>query len=437
MRTLACIGLLACCAGQLIAADWPQYKGPNRDDISTETGLLRSWPAAGPPLVWQYDHAGAGLSGPAIVGDQLFLTGGRDEDEVLYSLRLPGSMAEAPRELWSVPLGATFDFPSNNWSRGPSATPTVDGDRVYALGGRGQLVCARSSTGQVVWSRDLPTELAAEVNPIGGGPRNLGWGFTWSPLVDGDRLICLPGGPLGTVAALDKLTGDVIWRSVNLKYRAAYASPVLAEIGGMRQYVLLTNEGVYGVAAADGKLLWGWDRPGRYGTEVVNSPLVRGDLVYVTVGAGGGCDLLRISKSDDGFSAEPVYRNSNLANHHGNVILIGDHVYGFGRGWSCQNIESGELVWTERRRLRGGSMVAAAGQLYLLGEDEGEVVLIDASPVGWTEHGRFKVAAKSTLRKPRGGLWTPPVIAHGRLYLRDQELLWCYDITDREAKNNQ
>jgi outer membrane protein assembly factor BamB len=268
------------------------------------------------------------------------------------------------------------------------------------------------------------------VNPIGGGPKKLGWGFTWSPFVDGDRLICLPGGPAGTVAALDKNTGQVIWRSTELKDQAAYTSPMLAEIGGVRQYVVLTNQGVYGVAAEDGKLLWSHIPPSRYSTEVVNSPIVRGDLIYVTIGSGQGCELFRVTRVGDSFQTEQLYNNSNLANHHGNVVLVGDHVYGFGqgRGWVCQDLATGEVAWAERRKLGAGALTSADGHFYCYSEDRGEVVLLEVSPVGWNEAGRFAVPQETQLRKPSGKRWTPPVVANGHLYLRDQDLLFCYDV---------
>lgn len=289
------------------AADWPQYRGPNRDDISQETGLLQSWPSEGPKLLWTFEDSGRGYSGPAIVGQRLYTLGDRGDDCLLMALDLPKAADKPPKEAWALRLGPNFDFPGNAWSAGPSATATVDGDRVYALSGSGDLLCA-TTDGRELWRKSLPAELAAEINPIGGGPKKLGWGFTWSPLVDDERLICIPGGPKGTVAALDKQTGEVLWRSAEATDQAAYASPILATIGGTRQYVVLTNQGLLGVAAEDGRLLW-------------------------------------------------------------------------------------------RHRQRWGTVT-----------------------------GRVKPPRESDLRKPKGGFWTPPVVANGHLYLRDQNLLFCYDV---------
>ena len=434
MRTV--IGLLFVLSSTplLMADDWPQYRGPRRDDVSLETGLLKTWPGDGPPLLWTYQDAGIGYSGVAVVGDRLFTLGARDDKEYLIALDLKAGAEGSVREAWAVEVGPKFDFKGNNWSAGPSSTPTVDGDLVLALGGNGDLVWVSAADGKERWRKNLPRDLEAQVNPIGGGPKGLGWGFTWSPLVDGEQLICVPGGPKGTLAALRKQTGDVLWRSTELTDQAAYASPMLGEMGGVRQYVVLTNQGMSGIAAKDGAVLWSYRRMPRFGTEVVNSPIVRGEFVYTTVGAGQGCDLLRVTREGDKFSVESVYSNKNMTNHHGNVALIGDHIYGHsdGKGWTCQNFESGEIVWMERSKLTAGSMTSAEGRIYCFTERDGTVALIEASPKGYIEHGRFKLPELSKSRKPSGRLWTPPVVSGGRLFLRDQELLYCYDIRGKK-----
>jgi outer membrane protein assembly factor BamB len=409
--------------------DWPQYRGPNRDDVSAETGLLKSWPAGGPPLLWTFANAGVGLSGPAIVGDRLYTTGGRGEVEYLIAIDV-----KSGKEAWALPIGPLFQFDSNKWSSGPSATPTVSGGLVYALGGNGDLLCASAATGKEAWRKSLPKELDAQVNPIGGGPKNLGWGFTWSPLVDGEQLVCLPGGPKGTVAALDRKSGRLIWQSAEVKDQAAYTSPMVAEIDGIRQYVVLTNPGLFGVLAKDGRLLWRQKREqGAYGTEVINSPIVQGNHIFTTVSVGnGGCELLKVAREGNGFKLESVYANKNLQNHHGNVIRVGEHVFGHsdGRGWVCHNFMSGMNVWSDRK-LGAGSVVFADGRLYCYSETDGTTVLVEASAEGWKEGGRFKIPQQSKLKKPSGRIWTPPVVAGGRLYLRDQDLLFCYDVKSR------
>jgi len=414
----------------LQAEDWPQYRGPRRDDVSRETGLLASWPPNGPPLVWTFKQLGLGYSGIAVVGERLYSIGARGEAEFVIALNLKSVQDGAPQEAWATNVGPLFDFKGNNWSAGPSSTPTIDGELLYALGGKGDLVCVQTSDGRERWRKNLPTELEAQVNPIGGGPKGLGWGFTWSPMIDGEQLVCVPGGPKGTVAALHKATGEVLWRSTEVTDQAAYTSPLLAEFGGVRQYVVLTNQGVIGVAAKDGTVLWNYRRKPPFGTEVVNSPIIHNDFVFVTVGAGQGCELLKVSRKGDAFAVESVYANKNMANHHGNVARVGEHIFGFseGRGFVCQTLATGEIAWMERSKIRPCSLTVAEGRIYAFSEDNGTVVLLETSTTGWAQAGSFRLPHLATSRKPSGRLWTPPVVSHGRLYLRDQELLFCFDV---------
>lgn len=421
--------LIATTATTLLAADWPQYRGPNRDDVSAETNLLKQWPPAGPQLLWTYPNAGVGYSGPAIVGDRLYTLGDRGDSAFLIALDLKTFNNGAPSEIWAARIGPNFDWQKNVWSAGPSATPTVDGNLIFALGGTGDLLCADANTGKELWRKNLPTDLEAQINPIGGGPKNLGWGFTWSPLVDGDQLICIPGGPKGAVAALDKKTGALLWRTADLKDQAAYTSPIPATIHGVRQYLVLTNQTLAGISTT-GQLLWSHKRARPYGTEVINSPIIKGNLVFTSVGANQGTDCYRVSKNDAGqFAVTPVYNTPKLGNHHGNLVLVNDHVFGHnGAGWACQTLATGDIVWSDRK-LPPGAVTFADGKLYCFTENDGTTALVDAVPTGYKESGRFKLPKLSTLRKKQGKLWTPPVIANGKLYLRDQDLIFCYDVT--------
>lgn len=425
MRTLS-LALLFAFAPPLLAADWPQYRGANRDDVSPETGLLKAWPKSGPTLAWVFESAGVGYSPPAVVGNRVYLTGGREDKEVLIALEMKGNEV---KEVWTSELGPTFRWKGNSWSAGPNATPTVDGDLIFALGGNGDLICVNTA-GKEQWRLNLPKDLDGQVNPIGGGPKNLGWGYTASPLIDGDALVIAPGGPKGTLAALDKKTGKVIWRSTELTDQAAYTSPMPATIGGIRQYVILTNQGLAGVAVKDGKLLWSHRRKPAYGTEVINTPLVRGDYIYTTVDAGNGdCELVKVEKDADAFKVSRVYSNKNLMNHHGNVVLVGDYIFGHSRGnWVCQDFKTGEPVWTEKQKFPSGAVTFADDRLYLFAENNGAAALIEASKDGWKEHGRLTLPKASKLRAPQGKVWAPPVVANGKLFLRDQELLFCFDV---------
>jgi hypothetical protein len=414
----------------LEAADWPQWRGPNRDGVSNEKGLLKTWPKGGPKLLWTFDKAGSGYSAPAIVGGKTYVMGARDKVEYVIALNANG------KELWSAKIGPLFDFKGNSWSGGPNGTPTVDGDLMYALGSQGDLVCV-DKDGKEKWRKDLPKELGAQVNPIGGGPKNLGWGFCWSPLVDGDELICVPGGPQGLFAGLDKKTGAVKWRSKDVKDQVTYSSPIGVTIGGVKQYVQLTQDGVVGVAAKTGALLWYHKQENPYPDVVCPTPICQGDKIYVTVGFGAGAELLKIEPDGKKFKVTSEWSEKEIGNRHGGVVRIGKHVYGCqeDRTWACQDFAAGgESKWDPPRTALGfgsvGSIIAADGRLYCVAEQrkKGAVGMLEANPEKYVELGRFTLPRESAIRKNRGGVWTPPVIADGNLYVRDQELIFCYKI---------
>jgi outer membrane protein assembly factor BamB len=393
----------------LLGADWPQWQGPDRTNISTEKGLLSTWPEGGPPLLWTFEDAGVGYSGPAVVGNRLYLMGGRGDTEFLFSLSVQNG-----QEVWFQEIGPLY---KDGRGDGPRGTPTVDGELTYGMGGQGDLLCVKTATGEKVWSKSLTKDL---------GGRVPGWGYSSSPLVDGDKLVCIPGGRQGCLAALNKKTGEVIWRSKDFTDGAQYASLRISEAGGVRQYVVLTSRNIAGIAAKDGALLWKFAR--RSPTAACATPIVSGDHVYVSTGYNRGCTLIKLARAGEGFKAEEVYDNTIMVNHHGGVLLLDGHVYGYSDrgGWTCQEFLTGKAVWQERK-LAKGSLTCADGKLYCYGEREGNVVLAEASPRGWTEHGRFRIPKPQR----RGRIWTHPVVANGRLYLRDQELLWCYDVKAR------
>jgi outer membrane protein assembly factor BamB len=426
---MRCTVLFAIVAASLVAADWPQFRGPNRDGTSAEAGLFQEWPAGGPKLLWTFTECGVGYAGPAIVGDKLYLAGGRGPDEFLFALDLK---ANPPKELWNAKIGPLFTWKGNSWNAGPNVSPTVDGDRVYALGGFGDLICVDAATGKEVWRKNLPRDLGGAVNPIGGGledPTPLGWGYSAAPLVDGDKLICVPGGKLGLVAALDKKTGKVLWRSTGLTDEASYSSPVVAEIGGVRQYVVVINAGIAGIAAADGKVLWNYKRSPEYDDVAIAAPLVKGDLIFATVGFNQGCDCVRVTGKDGAFTVEKVYSNTEMQNRDSGVVRVGDLIFGHSEkgGWICMDLPTGKVKWSDRGIGRG-SVLVADGRLYCTAEKGGTVALVEPNGEEWKEKGRFKLPKESKQRKPSGGLWTYPALADGKLYIRDQELLFCFDV---------
>lgn len=411
------------------AEDWPQVQGSSRDNKSTETGLLHSWPDGGPNLAWTFRSAGVGYSGPAVVGDRVYMMGGRDGRAELFALN-----ASDGKLIWSTAINKkTFDFEGNSWGAGPRATPTVADGMIYALAGDGELA-AVDLDGNIKWRVNMVDDLDGSISIVDAGePEIYGWGYCWSPLVDGDKVICVPGGDRGMVAALDRESGEVRWRSKDLQGGATYSSPIKATVEGIEQVIVMTQSGMAGVSTTDGQLLWNYQRDRPYSDVVIPTPVYHDQHVYTSVGSAG-CDLIKLSKkNDDSFDAEHVYFSRNMKNDLGGFVLHEGYVYGSSdrRGWVCQDFVSGELEWYSKR-VRGslglGSIVFADGHLVLYAEREAEVALIEATPQAYEEKGRFELPKRSELRAPSGRNWTHPVIANGKLYLRDQELLFCFEI---------
>ncbi len=410
MKKIIFTALLFATALGSVAVDWPQWRGPNRDGISRETGLLQAWPSAGPKRVWLSRDIGIGYSAPVVANGRLFVMGTKGGKEQLFAKE-----AKSGKTVWTAALGGIL---SNNWGDGPRGAATVDGDRVYALGAKGGLICANAEDGRVNWRVELVKDLGGKVP---------GWGYTESVLVEGDLVICTPGGRRGTLAALDKKTGEVIWRSGDWTDGAQYASVVSAELNGQRQVVQLTQKTLAGVSTSDGSVLWRNAWPGR--TAVIPTPIVHRNEVYISSGYGAGCRKITVG---GGHKVTEDYSNKNMKNKHGGVLLHDGHLYGYsdGRGWTCQNLESGDVVW-DSKKFGKGCVFYADNRLYCLEESSGRVALVGANTGGWKEHGRFKLEPQTELRKSSGRIWTHPVVANGVLYLRDQELLFAFDVKAR------
>jgi outer membrane protein assembly factor BamB len=408
-RSLAVTLATAVLGTALHAADWTQWRGANRADHSPDTGLLKQWPQEGPKQLWVFQDAGLGYAGFSVAANRLFTMGLRGEQEFVIALD-----ATRGTELWSAPAGDKYP---NGWGDGPRMTPTVDGERLYAIGGQGLLVCLNAKDGKLIWKKSLVADLGGKLQD---------WGYTESPLIVGNLVICTPGGSQGTLAALNKLTGEVVWRSTEVTDNAQYSSPILINHQGQAQVVQLLMNRVFGVDPATGKLLWKANFPGR--VAVIPTPVYQDGLVYVTAGYGVGCQAVKLAA--DGKSAEVVYENNKvMKNHHGGVVLVDGHLYGHSDGyaWVCQDFKTGKEVWAHRG-FGKGAVHYADGSLYCLDERSGEVALVTAKTSGWEEHGRFKLSPLSTRRNKQGGIWPHPVVVNGRLYLRDQELLHCYDV---------
>ncbi|MDZ4401395.1 PQQ-binding-like beta-propeller repeat protein [Prosthecobacter sp.] len=590
--------LITCCLTlSALAADWPQWRGPNRDGCSTETGLLKQWPDGGPKVVWQVDSVGVGYSSVAIKGDRIFTQGDldgvehimclnakdgstiwavqpepvkqaladklaelkatmdRDSDgtvdevEALTRLRSdyytyekpadgdvqaiataradrmfkkldkdadgilsageagvvlrdmlgkmdaptpgtdPAAMAQQRTEVlmkaadkdadgklsaaerrgtaidnWpkrvdsdkddifsreeieahvkrvepgydgavsrveaiaffstkqpggdgilsDIELRGYYGGYRNNQGDGPRGTPALDGDKLYTEGGNGDVTCLDAATGKTLWNVNLVTDLG------GGRP---GWGYSESPLLYNDWVIVTPGGKQGTVAALDKNTGKVVWRSTDVVEGAQYSSPIIATLGGVKQIVQFTNKTVFGIDASNGKFLWNYSNASN-GTANCTTPVAFSDHVFASSAYGTGGGLVKISPSEAGQKADEVYFENKMANHHGGIVRVGDFMYGFGNGGLiCMDFLTGKIAWTDRS-VGKGSLTYADGMLYLLGESH-QMALAEATPEAYREHGRFN------LEKFGRPSWAHPVVAGGRLYIRNQHRLTCHDI---------
>jgi outer membrane protein assembly factor BamB len=403
------------------AADWPQWRGPNGDAISPETGLLRKWPAGGPILAWTSRDAGRGFGAPAVVGDRVYVLGAPGENLVEQVIAL----GPDGRRLWAAPIAKAYDFRGNVWSLGPNSAPSVTGQSIFALGSQGVLICV-DLAGKERWRVDLVKDLHGQVNPVTGN--DLGWGYSWSPLVAGNRVVIAPGGEGGLLAALETATGSVVWRTKSIVDDCTYSSPVVTDIGGVRQVVYAAQNKVYGVSLADGSPLWSYEKK-RQAEEIFAATPVVHDGQILTSGSAAGTELWRITKSGSTFTAEPAWSGKQLANLHGGLVLLHGHVFASDekRAWKCLDLSNGKVAW-ESTRPGVGSLVAADGCLYGVSQDRGTVSLIEASPDAMRLNGQFTLPERSRLRRPSAGLWTHPVLAGGRLYLRDQEILFCYDV---------
>jgi outer membrane protein assembly factor BamB len=401
--------------------DWPQWQGPDRTGVSKETGLLKEWPEGGPPLAWKVKDLGGGYSAPSVAAGRVFGMSNRGNDEVVWALD-----EKDGKELWATRLGAAYTGQRMPQGReGPGCTPTVDGERLYVIGKGGDLACLQVKDGKILWRKSFTADFGGRVPT---------WSYNESPLVDGDKVICTPGGPDATLVALDKLTGKTIWKSkVPGDPGAAYASAIAIEAAGQRQYVQLTQRGLVGVAASDGKFLWRYDAPANRMGINCSTPVFRDGTVFDASAYGAGGGLAKLTKDGkDGVKAEEVYSTRKMQNHHGGMILHDGHLYGANGGNEggflvCLDFQTGKVMWDERdkparRGVQKGAVALADGRIYYLQED-GTVTLFEPSPKEYLERGRFKHPDRS-----RAPDWTHPVVANGKLYLRDQDVLLCYDV---------
>jgi outer membrane protein assembly factor BamB len=384
------------------APDWPQWQGPDRTRLSKETGLLKEWPAGGPRVIWTAKDLGAGYGSMAVVGDRVFVQGARGSNSMVIALNRADG-----KEIWSKALGAPG---SNDKGSGPRGTPTIDGDRVYALTESGDLACLKTD-GAMVWQRNILSDF---------GGSQIKWLISESPLIDGSHVVVTPGGPGAGMVKLDKMTGKTVWTSKELSDAAAYSSIAVADVQGVRTYMTFTASAGVGVRASDGKLMFRYPNAANR-TANVATPVYANNKVFFTSAYGTGGGLLDLTVQNGEVAATEVYFTRDMRNHHGGVVLVDGYLYGFSDAiLTCLEFATGKVMWRDRS-VGKGSASFADGRLYLQSETN-VVGLAEATPTAYVEKGRFDI--------PDKGLpsWAHPVVSDGRLYVRNQDTLLVYDI---------
>lgn len=390
---------------------WSQFRGPGRTNISTETGLLKDWNQSPPKLLWTARGLGEGYSSVSLSGNMLFTMGTKANEEVVIAIDVnTGEIA------WTQSNGTIF---KNNQGNGPRSTPTVDGDVLYALGANGDLSRIQTRDGSVDWAKNILQEFNA---------RNIVWGISESPLIDGEKLICSPGGQGAAMVALNKQNGSTIWKAaVPNNPKAAYSSAILINVGGVKQYVNFTHDGIMGVEAQTGTPLWGNNRAAN-GTANCSAPVFfpQGNSIFYASGYGTGGALLRLNASRNRTSAQLGFFTKDMKNHHGGMVVVDGYLYGASDPGqlTCINLRNGQTVWQDRS-VGKGALTCADGHIYLRSE-KGPLALVEVNPKSYIEKGRFDQPQRSGRSS-----WAHPVVADGKLFLRDQDILLCYDVRSK------
>ena len=441
MRRITCYLTLVLSSQIAIAEDWPQWQGPNRNAVSGETGLLQEWPKGGPRLAWRITGLGGGDSAPSVANGKLYGLSNRDGQEIVWAL----SEADG-KEVWASSLGDAQPQGMPQSKEGPGGTPTVDGDRIYVIGMSGRIACLDAKEGKILWKKSFKEDF--------GGTAPM-WNFRESPLVDGDKVICTPGASGSMLVALNKTNGETIWKSTapasatpsappvgaggrrggfggsgGSRAGAAYSSVIAIEHEGVRQYVQMTSSALVGVSADKGEVLWQFNKPSNGMGINCSTPIYQDGLVFASSAYGAGGGAVKLTKNSDGkFEAKEVYFTTNMQNHHGGMIVVDGALYGANGGngggmMACIDFQTGETLWRDRKGPKG-SLLFADGRLYLRSED-GPVLLVEPSKEGFVERGRFEQPDRNS-----APAWAHPIVANGKLYIRDQGLLLCYDVKSK------
>ena len=419
LQVLIILGLLSFCTNIVQSseltretqdAEWPQFHGPRRDNLSDDTGLLKRWPDGGPKLIWKAEGIGHGFSSVAIAGGIIYTAGNIGKDTVITALDMAGNI------LWQATNGPAY----KRSHPGARSTPTVVGDKLYHLNGDGYVVCLEAKTGKSIWRLNILDEFHG---------RNIEWGLSESLLVDGQNVICCPGGENVSMVALDMDTGKTVWTCTGVGDKPSYASPIIVNYKGLRQIVTFMSASAIGVAADTGKLLWKYDHPIKYDANIV-TPIYHDGHIILFATLGRGATMLKLNVMYETCTVEEVWRTEELDNEHGGVVLVDGYFYGHADGnhkwrhWACLELTTGKTMYSVDGLpvTRSAALTYADGMLYLL-NDLGTVALMPANPKGFDIVSQFQL--------PKGGegpTWAHPVVCGGRLYIRHGNFLYVYDV---------
>ncbi|WP_146513469.1 outer membrane protein assembly factor BamB family protein [Rubripirellula amarantea] len=403
-------------------ADWPQWRGPQRDGHAAPQELLESWPEQGPRLKWTFTQAGRGYSALAVVDDRIYTMGSDEENCYAYCIDF-----KSGKEMWKTAVGkaSTSGEYNHGWGGGPRATPTVDGDQIFLTTDIGVVVALAKDSGEVQWSVDMVDVYGGKV-PV--------WGYSESPLVDGDRVIVTPGGE-NFMVGLDRTSGDKVWASQGVNAPVQYVSPLKGTVGSTTFYVTASKPGLFAFDVTSGNEVFSDDTTGN-DVAVIPTPVLVGDQLYHTSDYGAGNTLLKLSAGDDGkLKTESIYHleGKTMRNHHGGVVLVDGVIYGFSkinRGvWMAQDLESGEVLWEQSvDKNKSGSICYADGKLYCYNDTDGSCYLVTPNRDGWKETGKVVLPKQTELERDKGAIWAHPVVANQTLFIRDQDLIFAFDI---------
>ncbi|MBN1996384.1 PQQ-like beta-propeller repeat protein [candidate division KSB1 bacterium] len=391
------------------AADWPQFRGPYRNGISNETNLLSQWPKNGPVQLWEYKKLGEGYSSASIAGGMVYTTGKVDSVEILFAFEIDGELK------WKSVFGEPWNqsFPESR------TTPTVDGDRVYVISGRGKVACFETPSGKQIWAEDVFEYYGGDFHR---------WGIAESPLIVDHKVVCTPGGTKATMVALDKLSGKTVWATKSLGQKANYCSPILVQHGKHQIIVTIIEKSLIGINAENGEILWRDDfEEYQEKPKDINpvSPVYYKGTIYATSGYDDGGALYKLS--DDGGQITRMWTDEILDTHHGGVVILDDHIYGsnwIGNNdgkWVCLDWKTGEVRY-ETQWHNKGPVISAAGNLYIYDEKSGHFGLAKATPKG------LHVDCSFQITEGKGPHWAHPAISDGRLYIRHGKVLKVFDI---------